>query len=123
MIVKRVVNQTSKGRMFSMYSLVVVGNGNGLASYGEGKHEEAANSVRKATNQAIKNLQYFHRYNDRTLYHDIEYKFHSTRLKLMVRPPGIFCLSIYSSIYLSINSSIYIYIYFRIWSENKSLYT
>jgi len=29
LIVKRVVNQTSKGRMFSMYSLVVVGNGNG----------------------------------------------------------------------------------------------
>ncbi|CAJ0751097.1 21946_t:CDS:10 [Entrophospora sp. SA101] len=76
LIVKRVVNQTSKGRIFSMYSLVVVGNCNGLASYGEGKHEEAATSVRKATNQAIKNLQYFHRYNDRTIYHEIQYKFH-----------------------------------------------
>ncbi|CAH1771386.1 1234_t:CDS:2, partial [Entrophospora sp. SA101] len=36
----------------------------------------AATSVRKATNQAIKNLQYFHRYNDRTIYHEIQYKFH-----------------------------------------------
>ncbi|CAJ0749432.1 16201_t:CDS:10 [Entrophospora sp. SA101] len=65
LIVKRVVNQTSKGRIF-----------------------KAATSVRKATNQAIKNLQYFHRYNDRTIYHEIQYKFHSTKLKLMVRPPA-----------------------------------
>ncbi|CAJ0844367.1 9181_t:CDS:10 [Entrophospora sp. SA101] len=51
-------------------------------------YQKAATSVRKATNQAIKNLQYFHRYNDRTIYHEIQYKFHSTKLKLMVRPPA-----------------------------------
>ncbi|CAG8491824.1 3817_t:CDS:2 [Paraglomus brasilianum] len=33
-------------------------------------------------------LKYFERYDDRTVYHDIEYKFGGTRLRLFARPPG-----------------------------------
>ncbi|KAG9296413.1 hypothetical protein G9A89_015005 [Geosiphon pyriformis] len=88
LVIKRVVNMTAKGKLPSMYTLVVVGNGEGVAGYGEGKHEEVIMAIRKATNQAIKNLQFFERYDDRTLYHDISHKFHATRLMLWARPPG-----------------------------------
>lgn len=88
LVVKRVVNMNGKGKQPSMYALVVVGNGKGLAGYGEGKDEEAARAVFKATNKAIKNLRYFDRYDDRTIPMDIEHKFHATRLELRSRPPG-----------------------------------
>ncbi|KAL1918370.1 mitochondrial 37S ribosomal protein uS5m [Calcarisporiella thermophila] len=88
LIVKRVVNQTRKGKIPSMYALVVVGNGQGLAGYGEGKHEEAARAVRKATHRAIKSVRYFDRYDNRTIYHDIQHKFGATELNLRARPPG-----------------------------------
>ncbi|CAB4382395.1 hypothetical protein RhiirA1_412286 [Rhizophagus irregularis] len=88
LIIKRVINQTEKGRIPSMYVLVVVGNGKGVAGFGEGKHDEVPTAIKKATNKAIKSLRYFERYDDRTLYHDIEHKFHGTTIKLWVRPPG-----------------------------------
>ncbi|CAG8451478.1 6715_t:CDS:2, partial [Ambispora leptoticha] len=88
LIIKRVVHVTGKGKMQLMYSLVVVGNGEGVAGYGEGKHEEVIMAIKKATNVAIKNLHYFERYDERTIYHDIEHKFGASRLKLMARPPG-----------------------------------
>ncbi len=88
LIIKRVVSQTEKGRIPSMYALVVVGNGKGVAGFGEGKHEEVQSAIKKATNIAIKSLRYFDRYDDRTLYHDIERKFHGTTIKLWARPPG-----------------------------------
>jgi hypothetical protein len=88
LVIKRVVNMNGKGKQPSMYALVVVGNGNGLAGYGEGKDEEANRAVRKATNRAIKNLRYFDRYDDRTVSMDITHKFHATKLYLRSRPPG-----------------------------------
>lgn len=91
LVVKRVVNMNGKGKQPSMYALVVVGNGNGLAGYGEGKDEEASRATFKATSRAIKNLRYFERYDDRTIAMDIAHKFHATRLELRSRPPGFGC--------------------------------
>ncbi|KAI8060419.1 ribosomal protein S5, C-terminal domain-containing protein [Gilbertella persicaria] len=88
LVIKRVVNMNGKGKQPSMYALVVVGNGHGLAGYGEGKDEEASRAVRKATNRAIKNLRYIDRYDNRTLATDITHKFHATTLELRSRPPG-----------------------------------
>ncbi|KAI7900262.1 ribosomal protein S5, C-terminal domain-containing protein [Cokeromyces recurvatus] len=88
LVIKRVVNMNGKGKQPSMYALVVVGNGNGLAGYGEGKDEEASRAVRKATNRAIKNLRYFERYDNRTISMDLTHKFHATTLELRSRPPG-----------------------------------
>jgi small subunit ribosomal protein S5 len=88
LVIKRVVNMNGKGKQPSMYALVVVGNGNGLAGYGEGKDEEATRAVRKATNRAIKNMRYFDRYDNRTLAMDLTHKFHATTLELRSRPPG-----------------------------------
>ncbi|KAL0085766.1 ribosomal protein S5 domain 2-type protein [Phycomyces blakesleeanus] len=91
LVIKRVVNMNGKGKQPSMYALVVVGNGEGLAGYGEGKDEEASRAVRKATNRAIKNLRYFDRYDNRTVFMDIVHKFHATTLELRSRPPGFGC--------------------------------
>ncbi|KAI9282742.1 ribosomal protein S5, C-terminal domain-containing protein [Sporodiniella umbellata] len=88
LVVKRVVNMNGKGKQPSMYALVVVGNGKGLAGYGEGKDEEATRAIRKATNRAIKNLRYFNRYDERTLSMDLTHKFHATTLEVRARPPG-----------------------------------
>ncbi|CAO3594038.1 unnamed protein product [Absidia cylindrospora] len=91
LVIKRVVNMNGKGKQPSMYALVVVGNGNGLAGYGEGKDEESARAVKKATNRAIKNLRYIDRYDSRTVSMDITHKFHATKLYLRSRPPGFGC--------------------------------
>lgn len=117
LVVKRVVNMNGKGKQPSMYALVVVGNGKGLAGYGEGKDEEAARAVFKATNKAIKNLRYFDRYDDRTIPMDIEHKFHATRLELRSRPPGI-----YEKIACICDKCIHDWLY-RIWLPCQPLHS
>ncbi|KAJ1741145.1 28S ribosomal protein S5, mitochondrial [Coemansia sp. RSA 989] len=91
LVVKRTVQMTRKGKIPSMYALVVVGNGNGSAGYGEGKSNETAKAVLFATRNAIKNMTHIPRYDDRTLYHDIEHKFKATKLLLWARRPGFGC--------------------------------
>ncbi|KAJ1736258.1 28S ribosomal protein S5, mitochondrial [Coemansia biformis] len=91
LVVKRTVQMTRKGKMQSMYALVVVGDGKGSSGYGEGKSQEAAKAVLIATRKAIKSMQYFPRYDDRTIYHDIEHKFKATKLLLWARRPGFGC--------------------------------
>ncbi|KAF9406692.1 28S ribosomal protein S5, mitochondrial [Podila epigama] len=88
LVVKRTSNMTTAGKIPSMYALVVVGNGDGIAGYGEGKDDEVARAVRKATNRAMRNLTAFDRYDDRTIYHDIDHKFHATKIQFRSRPPG-----------------------------------
>ncbi|RKP38380.1 ribosomal protein S5 domain 2-type protein [Dimargaris cristalligena] len=79
---------TRKGKMPSMYALVVVGNGEGAAGYGEAKSEEVADAVRKATVRAIKAMEFIPRYDNRTIFHDIKHKFKATHIDLFARPPG-----------------------------------
>jgi len=88
LVVKRTSNMTTAGKIPSMYALVVVGNGRGIAGYGEGKDDEVARAVKKATNRALRNLTVFDRYDDRTIYHDIDHKFHATKIQFRSRPPG-----------------------------------
>ncbi|KAF8929535.1 hypothetical protein EDD21DRAFT_366628 [Dissophora ornata] len=88
LVIKRTSNMTTAGKIPSMYALVVVGNGRGIAGYGEGKDDEVARAVRKATNRAMRNLTAFDRYDDRTIYHDIDHKFHATKIQFRSRPPG-----------------------------------
>ncbi|KAJ2743582.1 28S ribosomal protein S5, mitochondrial [Coemansia sp. BCRC 34301] len=91
LVVKRTTQMTSKGKIPTMYAMVVVGNGMGSAGFGEGKNFEASKAVVLATRQAIKNMQHFPRYDDRTIYHDIEHKFKATKLLLWARRPGFGC--------------------------------
>lgn len=88
LVIRRVVNQTRKGKQASMYTLAVVGNGQGMIGVGEGKHAEQATATRKAVTQAVKNMEYVHRYQNRTIYGEFDYKFHAVQLRLRSRPAG-----------------------------------
>jgi small subunit ribosomal protein S5 len=54
--VSRVSKTVKGGRRMSFSALVVVGNYNGEVGFGHGKASEVSGAVRKATNQAQKNL-------------------------------------------------------------------
>merc|ERR1711939_589020 len=89
LVVHRVVNMTSKGKIASMYALVVVGNGRGLVGYGEGKAENVTAAVDKAFVQSVKNLDYIQRKDDRTTWADLMTgKWGATTVELRSRPPG-----------------------------------
>ncbi|KAG4305090.1 hypothetical protein PORY_001260 [Pneumocystis oryctolagi] len=88
LVVRRVVNQTRKGKIPSMYALVIVGNENGMIGMGEGKGRQLRLAAKKAYSKAIRNMQYIPRYEDRTIYGDVTYKFHAVRLELRSRPCG-----------------------------------
>jgi len=89
LIIKRVVQQTPKGRMASFYAMVVVGNGNGVVGFGQGKDAESTAAAQtKAYADAIKGLDTVSRFEDRTIYTEVEMKFGATRVMMWPRPAG-----------------------------------
>lgn len=84
----RVVNQTRLGKIQSMYILTVAGNGNGMLGIGEGKSTEMEDAMEKARMSAIRNMRPIPRYEDRTIFGDVEGKVSAVRVELMARPPG-----------------------------------
>lgn len=87
--VKSVFNMTAKeGRKRSISCLVAVGNGNGAAGFALGKAPDRSTALRKAKNRAIHYLYYIERYNDHTIYHDIESKFKRTTLRMKKQNKG-----------------------------------
>ncbi|KAI3363404.1 hypothetical protein L3Q82_012021 [Scortum barcoo] len=87
--VKSVFNMTAKeGRKRSISCLVAVGNGNGAAGFAVGKATDRNTALRKAKNRAIHYLYYIERYNNHTIYHDIESKFKRTTLRMKKQSEG-----------------------------------
>ncbi|CAL8297955.1 unnamed protein product [Merluccius merluccius] len=81
--VKNVFNMTSKeGRKRSVSCLVAVGNGNGAAGFAVGKAADRPTALRKAKNRAVHYLYYIERYDNHTIYHDIESTFKKTTLRM-----------------------------------------
>lgn len=77
-------NQTRNGKIAKFSAIVAVGNCNGGLGIGHAKHAQASDAIQKASQIAIKNMDYFPVYNSRTLFHDDFVKFKAT--KLYVRP-------------------------------------
>ncbi|KAH3686212.1 hypothetical protein WICPIJ_002812 [Wickerhamomyces pijperi] len=89
LIMKRVSNQTAKGKIPTNYALVVVGDKNGMVGIGEGKDRvEMSRAVAKAHWNAVKNLKFIPRYEDRTIIGTIENRFHGSKIFLRSAPPG-----------------------------------
>jgi small subunit ribosomal protein S5 len=88
LVSKRVVHQTGKGRMASFYNLHVVGNGNGLLGYGEGKGDTMEVACRKALYQAVRQMDAVDRFEGRTLWSNLQTKFGATKLFMRPRPVG-----------------------------------
>lgn len=85
---KRVVHQTGKGKISSMYYGVVVGNGAGIVGFGDAKSDDQATGIQKATANAFKNCDSLDLFEGRTIWTDMRIKFGSTELHLRPRPRG-----------------------------------
>ncbi|SCU80150.1 LADA_0B05336g1_1 [Lachancea dasiensis] len=89
LVMKRVSNQTGKGKIPSFYALVVVGDKNGMVGLGEGKsRDEMSKAVSKAHWDAVRNLKEIPRYEKRTIYGDIDHRYHGVKLFLRSVKPG-----------------------------------
>jgi len=89
----RVVNQTRMGKIQSLYYLTIAGNQNGLLGIGEGKSAEDEDARRQAMMNAIRNMKPIQRYENRTIYGQVQGKVGATEVELSSRGPGIesFC--------------------------------
>lgn len=88
LITKRVMQQTSKGKIMSKYALVVCGNGKGMVGVGEGKGDSNGDAIRKATIEAVREMDFVDRFQDRTIYGELKSKVGSSLVELRSRPAG-----------------------------------
>lgn len=84
-----VVNQTRMGKVRSSYYLTVAGNGHGMVGIGEGKSTEPEDARRQSAANAVRNMVPVVRYEERTIFGDVQGKVGASELKLMTRPPGM----------------------------------
>ena len=86
------INRVSKvvkgGRNFSFAALVVVGDGKGRVGFGTGKAREVPEAIRKATDNAKKNMVRIALREGRTLHHDVEGHFGAGHVVLRSAPAG-----------------------------------
>ena len=75
----RVTKVVKGGRRFRFTALVVVGNRNGLVGFGFGKAKEVPDAMRKAVDDAFKNIIEVKRKGS-TIPHDVEVKFNASRV-------------------------------------------
>jgi hypothetical protein len=90
LVVKRVVNQTRKGKIPSFYTLSVAGNQNGIVGIGAGKSAEMEDSILQSRMMALRNLTPVLRYEGRTIYGELNKKVGGTTVQLSARPPGMY---------------------------------
>lgn len=75
------------GRRFRFTALVVVGNRNGLVGFGFGKSKEVPDAIKKAVDDAFKNIISV-KLNGQTITHDIEVKYNASKILLKPASEG-----------------------------------
>ena len=85
-----VKNMTKNGKIARFSAIVVTGTGYGGLGCGHSKHDSASEAVTKAGKLAVRDIQYFNRWQDRTLFHDDYAKYKATKLYVRPAPPSIF---------------------------------
>ena len=86
--VNRVTKVVKGGKNFSLAAIVVVGDMKGRIGYGTGKALEVPDAVRKATEQAKKNMFRVPLKEGRTIHHDIFADFGSGKVMLRTAKAG-----------------------------------
>ncbi|RDU60492.1 30S ribosomal protein S5 [Helicobacter marmotae] len=83
----RVTKVVKGGRRFRFNALVVVGNKNGLVGFGLGKAKEVPDAIKKAIDDAFKNIIEVN-IKGTTIAHDIEHKYNASRILLKPASEG-----------------------------------
>ena len=83
----RVTKVVKGGRRFRSTALVVVGNKNGLVGFGYGKAKEVPDAMRKAVDDAFKNIVEV-KLKGSTIPHDVEVKYNSSKILLKPASEG-----------------------------------
>ena len=86
--INRVAKVVKGGRLFSFAALVVAGDGSGRVGFGTGKAREVPEAIRKATDQAKREMIHVPLRDGRTLHHDVEGNFGAGHVVLRSAPPG-----------------------------------
>jgi len=86
--INRVAKVVKGGRRFSFGALVVIGDGRGRVGFGTGKAREVPEAIRKATDQAKRNMVQIPLREGRTLHHDVNGRYGAGRVVLRAAPPG-----------------------------------
>ncbi|MDR0407555.1 MAG: 30S ribosomal protein S5 [Campylobacteraceae bacterium] len=83
----RVTKVVKGGRRFRFTALVVIGNKKGLVGYGFGKAKEVPDAIRKAVDDAFKNIISVN-IKGSTIAHDVEVKYNASKILLKPASEG-----------------------------------
>jgi small subunit ribosomal protein S5 len=86
--INRVAKVVKGGRRFGFAALVVVGDQKGRVGFGHGKAREVPEAVRKATEQAKRNMMRVPLRDGRTLHHDVQGRHGAGHVVMRAAPPG-----------------------------------
>ena len=86
--INRVAKVVKGGKRFGFAALVVLGDGNGRVGHGAGKAREVPEAIRKAGEQAKRQMIRVPLREGRTLHHDIKGHFGAGKVVMRAAPPG-----------------------------------
>ncbi|NDV02264.1 30S ribosomal protein S5 [Pseudoroseicyclus tamaricis] len=86
--INRVSKTVKGGKRFGFAALVVVGDQKGRVGFGKGKAKEVPEAIRKATEQAKRNMIRVPLRDGRTLHHDVQGRHGAGRVVMRTAVPG-----------------------------------